>query len=295
MKFDKTQIKNWLQLIRFPNLFTIPGDILLGYFVVSQGQDSWSWRTVALILISMMLYSAGLIMNDIFDYDEDLKERPDRPLPSKKIPLEKAKQVMILLFAFSVVISAIISQKAFIFTLLLILTIYLYNGPLKKQGIIAGAAMGICRMLNVFLGASSWSGDWNFSINVVGIVEALYIVGVCLIAKDETVKLPSKAIRTFTFKLLAVGTIFLLIINAAPLISIALCAGLVYVAWRTTESIKDLPLAHLPRKIGEMIRLLILISAAYTSIFAPEQIKTLIFILLMYPLAKFTSKRFYAS
>ena len=295
MKFDKNQINNWLQIIRFPNLFTIPGDILLGYFVVSQGQDSWSWRTVALILISLMLYSAGLIMNDIFDYDEDLKERPDRPLPSKKVSLEQAKQVMAILFATSVALSAIISLNAFIITTLLILTIYLYNGPLKKQGIVAGASMGTCRMLNVFLGASSWSGDWNFSIIAVGLIEALYIVGVCLIAKDETVRLPSKAVRTFTFKLIAIGTLPLLIINQGSIISIALCGGLVYVAWKTTESIKGLPLAHLPRKIGEMIRMLILISAAYISILAPEQIKTLIFILLMYPLARFFAKRFYAS
>ena len=295
MKFDKKQINNWLQLIRFPNLFTIPGDILLGYFVVSQGQDFWSIRTVALIIISMMLYSAGLIMNDLFDYEEDLRERPDRPLPSKKVPLEQAKKVMTILFAVSVATAAILSLNAFIFTVALILCIYLYNGPLKKQGIVAGVTMGLCRMFNVFLGASTWSGDWNFSIYLVGLIEAAYIVGVCLIAKDETVKLPSKPVRTFTFKLIAVGTLILLIINKAPIISIAFCGGLIYLSWKITESMKDIPLALVPPKIGQMIRMLIIMSAAYISIFAPEQIKTLIFFLLLYPIAGFAGKKFYAS
>ena len=295
MKFDKKQVNNWLQIIRFPNLFTIPGDILLGYFVVSAGFAAWSWQVVLLTLISMMLYSAGLIMNDLFDYEEDLRERPSRPLPSGAIKKEDAQKAMAILFAVSIVSSVIISQTALIFTVLLILCIYLYNGPLKKQGIVAGVAMGLCRMFNVFLGASAWEGDWNFSIYLVGLIEAVYIVGVCLIAKDETVKLPSERVRTFTFKLIAAGTLVLLIINKAPLIGIALSGALVYLAWKVTESIKEIPLALLPPKIGQMIRTLIIMSAAYVSIFAPENYKTIVFLLLLYPIAGFVGKKFYAS
>lgn len=295
MKIDKKQIHNWLQLIRFPNLFTIPSDILLGYFVVSEGLDQISWRTFVLILISLMLYSGGLIMNDLFDYEEDRKERPERPLASGAIPIAQAQKVMTLLFAVAVAMSAIISLKALIFSSLLILTIYCYNGPLKKQGIVASVSMGLCRTFNVFLGASSWSGDWNFSIDIVAIVEGAYIVGICLIARNETVRLPKKTVRVFTFKLLAVGTLFLMLINQVTLLPFVLCSLLVYIAFRTTESIKDLPLAHLPRKIGEMIRNLTLISAAYVSLFAPAQITVIVCILLLYPLSQFFGKRFYAS
>ncbi len=33
----------------------------------------------------MAIYAAGIALNDVFDYEIDLKERPGRPLPSGRV------------------------------------------------------------------------------------------------------------------------------------------------------------------------------------------------------------------
>src|SRR5204862_7712842 len=77
------RMKAWLQLFRFPNLFTVPGDPLAGFLIATGGRlDS---RALCAVFASLCIYAAGLAMNDLADFAEDLRERPKRPLPSAAI------------------------------------------------------------------------------------------------------------------------------------------------------------------------------------------------------------------
>ena len=81
------KMKDWFELIRLPNLFTLPGDVLVGMAAVLTFTDfktQWT-HFLLLCLISALLYSGGLILNDFMDYEEDCAERPDRVLPSGRI------------------------------------------------------------------------------------------------------------------------------------------------------------------------------------------------------------------
>ncbi|KKL67904.1 hypothetical protein LCGC14_2130300, partial [marine sediment metagenome] len=76
----------WAQLLRAPNLLTVPGDPIVGYLLVAAvtGQGIGP-RIVLAGAISLLFYAAGLIQNDYFDLAEDRRDRPDRPLPSGRV------------------------------------------------------------------------------------------------------------------------------------------------------------------------------------------------------------------
>jgi 4-hydroxybenzoate polyprenyltransferase len=75
----------WLRLLRLPNLLTVPGDVLAGFLLApAAAGGAGSIRCLLAIPAGLLLYAAGLVLNDLFDYAEDLRDRPDRPLPSQR-------------------------------------------------------------------------------------------------------------------------------------------------------------------------------------------------------------------
>ena len=81
-------LKDYLQLVRFPGIFTAFSNVLVGYFF-SLYVNPESFSLPYLLVTSGMLFSAGMIFNDFFDINIDKKERPDRPLPSGKISKQR--------------------------------------------------------------------------------------------------------------------------------------------------------------------------------------------------------------
>ena len=80
----------YLRLMRIPNVFTAIADVAMGFLFVHDYQSPEQfprlWPTLALLIAaSSLLYTAGLVLNDLFDFEIDRKERPFRPLPSGQV------------------------------------------------------------------------------------------------------------------------------------------------------------------------------------------------------------------
>ena len=82
--------EDYLRLVRLPNLFTVPTNILVGYFALIAPVHIDVVQLLLLVTSSILLYASGLVLNDYFDIQIDLKERPYRPLPSRKISKQRA-------------------------------------------------------------------------------------------------------------------------------------------------------------------------------------------------------------
>ena len=155
----------WLRLLRLPNLFTAPGDSLAGYFLVMTFKGDVSinvWIIALLTAISVLTYAFGVVMNDVMDYQEDCRNRPERPLPSGKISRDRATIFCAQLWGLSVVLLVICTKlKCLVFydvlfvLLGLWLTIVLYNFWLKRYRLVGSIAMGLCRGLNFLLGVTA--------------------------------------------------------------------------------------------------------------------------------------------
>ena len=81
-------LKTVLQLVRFPGIFTAFSNVLVGFFLASEGNLELT-ELPFLLTTTGLLFSGGMMMNDYVDHKTDLIERPKRPLPSKKISREK--------------------------------------------------------------------------------------------------------------------------------------------------------------------------------------------------------------
>src|SRR6185369_15287585 len=78
--------------MRLPNLFTSMADVLMGYWLT---HETLSPVGVFLLLLgsSGCLYIGGMVLNDVFDIEQDRQERPRRPLPSGRVAESHAKAI----------------------------------------------------------------------------------------------------------------------------------------------------------------------------------------------------------
>ena len=105
---DSSKLLAYLQLFRAPNVFTAIADVAMGFvFVTGSLQPVGGFLCLA--LASCLLYTAGMILNDVYDFDVDLKERPSRPLPSGRISRGWARVLGYVMLAGGVLLAACVS------------------------------------------------------------------------------------------------------------------------------------------------------------------------------------------
>ena len=183
-------LRAYLELVRLPNIFTAMADVAMGFLLVRPLSDRWDGCILALLLVaSSMLYAAGMVLNDLFDFEIDTQQRPARPLPSGRISRTAARWFggeLLLLGAAAAWAGACVSGdlRPGIVAGLLIGCIVLYDGWLKRTPL-GPPAMGGCRMLNVLLGMSVAAGPWTEAHWLVAGGIGTYIVGVTWFARRE--------------------------------------------------------------------------------------------------------------
>jgi 4-hydroxybenzoate polyprenyltransferase len=190
---DETQpaggaLRAYLQLLRLPNVFTSMADVAMGYLLTHDALGNWP-LPVALLVASTALYLAGMVLNDVFDVDLDARERPERPIPSGRIPLPAAARLGFGLLALGASAgcgaAALAGQaRPAIVAVGLAALVVAYDRLLKSTPV-APLAMGGCRMLNVLLGMSAAAGPWHDYDLLVAAGIGLYIAGVTWFARTE--------------------------------------------------------------------------------------------------------------
>lgn len=148
-------IKDYLVLVRLPNLFTLPSNILVGMATVSSLAFTLTSFTQFLLLvtISVLLYCVGIVLNDLYDFDIDKKERPNRPLPSGKISRRSAIVLVAIFSTIALILSLQVSFSTLVISSILFSVIFGYDKYLKNTH--AGPfTIASARVINVLLGTS---------------------------------------------------------------------------------------------------------------------------------------------
>jgi 4-hydroxybenzoate polyprenyltransferase len=147
--------RQYLALIRLPNVFTAPPNVLAGYFAAVAPSEASGVHLAALMASSGLLYVAGIVLNDYFDMEVDRKERPSRPLASGKIQKSHAMTLALAAVVAANAISLVAAGPASLaISTALTAVIVAYNYCLKRNAVAGPLAMGGARFLNVILGAS---------------------------------------------------------------------------------------------------------------------------------------------
>ena len=189
-KETKGVLHAWLNLIRPPNLVTIPGDPLAGFLTAtsSAGSNIDVVNALACVVSALFLYISGLILNDVADYREDLRERPERPLPSGKISHRLALSVGLLGLVCGVACAGIAGVLSAATALGIALLVLLYNFVTRRWAWLGFFNMGACRGASVVLGASAVGINPMWSFNVLKAVACVvvYVMYISVVAYRET-------------------------------------------------------------------------------------------------------------
>ncbi len=167
--------------MRAPAVFTAMSNVFAAHLILTQGEIAWP-GLLLLLGSTAALYSGGMTLNDWFDYDVDLLERPSRPLPSGRISRRHALLFGSLLLAGGVGLDALAGTPSFYLALFIASLVLIYNGGLKRT-VAGGLAMGGGRYLNWLLGFSLLPLTEQSLLIPIPIF--LYIMAITLLSREE--------------------------------------------------------------------------------------------------------------
>lgn len=280
-------VLSWMRLVRLPNVFTAIADVSMAYWIPRSGDAPLFTVSLAMIAASSaMLYAAGMASNDLFDLDEDRRDRPFRPLPSGAISPFAASVLTAALFAGALLASAAASTRSLVFASALAAAILLYNRVHKRIDALAPAGMGMCRTLNVLLGASaaSQAGDHE-TVGAVALANGVYVAGITLFARSEASRSPRKRLALGLAVMaagLAIHAATLLVLRANSPFAWILLLGTAALVGRFAMLARESQVpADVQRTVKTAILGLIAIDAAMAFAFAGGPAGATVFVLLL--------------
>jgi 4-hydroxybenzoate polyprenyltransferase len=147
-------LRQYLLLVRLPNIFTAPSNVLTGYVAaVVPAANADALQLSLLMLSSTLLYIAGIVFNDYFDIGLDKRERPYRPLPSGSISTKIALLIAIISLISANILAFTASMSSLAVCIFVSVMVIGYDYRLKNT-FFGPIAMGVIRSLNIILGAS---------------------------------------------------------------------------------------------------------------------------------------------
>ena len=210
-------LKNIFQLIRFPGIFTAFSNVLIGFFLITNG--NFEFNVLPFLLTTTGLLFAGtMVMNDYSDHKIDSVERPKRPLPSGKISRNTAIYLTIICFSIGNLSAVMIGETSIIISLLMTGLIISYNFKLKNITSAGIFTISAIRFLNIILGFSIV--ELSLEILPYAIPVAIYVVGISILAKNELDANSKDRILNKIFLILTISSIIYLIVQNYSWISI---------------------------------------------------------------------------
>jgi 4-hydroxybenzoate polyprenyltransferase len=276
----------WMQLLRLPNLLTVPGDALAGGVLAAAAWPGAAvWGAVGAMLL---VYAGGLVLNDCCDVPQDAAERPERPLPSGRVSLRTALTVALALLAAGLALALVVcGPEACLLALGVVFFVVIYDTGGKGIPVLGPLLMGACRGGSVLVGAVA-AGDLTAGLPAA-VLALLYTASVTFLAKDEaTDRRPGMLRAILPGLVLAVGAIAArcilpIDVGAARLASagvwlltLAGGPGLLLLLWSAGEAVL---IGHgvatgerpVPPSIGRLVRIMITIQAAWLVWFLPPE------------------------
>jgi 4-hydroxybenzoate polyprenyltransferase len=174
-------IRGYLELLRPPNVVTAMADVLAGYAVAGLGNSrALPW----LLAATACLYAGGVVLNDFFDRRLDAVERPERPIPSGRVPAWHAAGLGSALLIAGVASAARATAPAAAIASGIAALVVLYDAWGKHQAAFGPLNMGLCRGLNLVLGMAAVpatiSGHWPLAL-----LSFVYIAAATAVSRGE--------------------------------------------------------------------------------------------------------------
>ncbi|MHC5001833.1 MAG: UbiA family prenyltransferase [Planctomycetota bacterium] len=191
-------LRAYVELARLSNAPTCATNVLVGAAAAAAATGrTLDWTAAALTSIGVvLLYVAGMALNDLVDVDLDRRERPRRPLPSGRVSMSGARRFVAATLALGWGLLAVQGWGPLWFATVLVVAIVLYD-LLHRAGAAAVILMGLCRGLvypvafTAALTADGGSPDWTVVAWPAAAMTA-YIVALSVVARREMAPSPGR-------------------------------------------------------------------------------------------------------
>ena len=172
-------LRPYLALARVSNLPTVWTNVLAG---IALATSTGGTATVLLAMLGVsLLYCGGMVFNDVADVEEDVVQRPSRPIPSGAITRSSAAAFGGFLFIAGAGLLLAISRATAPWLAGLLVAIIYYDLR-HKEDPLGPVVMGVCRGL-VYCVAASVVAVVTVPVLVGAAVIAGYVTMLTLVAK----------------------------------------------------------------------------------------------------------------
>lgn len=180
----------YIKIMRPANLVTSVADVLAGvaisgYFLTTEFEIQHVFPILLLCISTIGLYSGGVIFNDVFDAERDVKERPDRPIPSGSITKKDATVFGGICFTVGIMAAAMVNLTALALAGLIMIAALTYDKWSKHMTVTGPINMGLCRGMNLLLGVSIFSRYPEIWWLVIATIPIVYIASLTIINRRK--------------------------------------------------------------------------------------------------------------
>ncbi|MEQ6119020.1 UbiA-like protein EboC [Reichenbachiella sp. MALMAid0571] len=287
----------FLVLMRPANIVTAISDIVAGVAIAGVlGSGISSIQTsnfIYLILSTIGLYGGGIVFNDVFDFETDQKERPERPIPSGKVTYKQAVFLGSFLLTFGVGFASLVSVVSMLIAIVIVITALFYN-KYAKHNIVAGPLnMGICRGLNLLLGMSVISGELP-EFWMICFIPIVFIAAITLTSQGEVLgNNKMSVVFALSLDVMVAGVIILLAWNGIMNLWTVLPFVILWISMNLSAKLKAIS-TNEPKYIMKAVKMgvlsLIPLNASYVAGFSNWTYG--LAVLLLLPISIILSKKF---
>ena len=176
----RVNLRAYLQLLRPANVMTAVADVLAGFAIAG---EPFPGVLPPLVAATACLYAGGVTLNDVFDRRIDGVERPERPIPSGRVPVSSAAALGALLLAGGIVAASRATREAGLLAAAIAALVLLYDAWGKRHAV-GPLNMGLCRALNLLLGVAAapaaLARNWPLAL-----LPLTYIAAVTALSRGE--------------------------------------------------------------------------------------------------------------
>jgi 4-hydroxybenzoate polyprenyltransferase len=280
--------------MRPANIVTSVADVLAGIAISGYifGPEIDFLPIILLCLSTIGLYGGGIVFNDVFDFELDKIERPERAIPSGAVKLSEAIILGLFLLIFGIVSAFLHSILSGTIALLIAICALVYNRYSKHHPFIGPLNMGACRGLNLLLGVSIIAHSLNNSY-IIALVPLVYIFSITMISQGEVHGSNKNKLFLGAFLYALVVGVMLFFAWQRAQILLALIF-IVPFAWMIFKPLFKAIQEPVGKNIGLAVKAgvisLILMDAAVAAVFG--SLGLAFFIAILLPLSIWLSKRF---
>lgn len=283
------KVISFLQLIRLPAGCSIISSVIVANTLATHGNIN----PVVLIFsltASLCLYFGGMVLNDCFDYSEDFRDRPERPLPSQQINLKIAWLLGYSLLLLGCLSAAMVNQQMLIISVFLALLILLYDSN-RLSAWPRAINMGLCRYTNWLMALAVL--PLSMTILLIPIPILFYVIALTRLSQVET----STASLTRVYELSIILLISFVCLILLVKLTIVSSLFLIVLGGYYLSLILPLIKSHTPKQIqhivGQLVFGLIPLDAAISLVYGYWE--TTIIVLLLIPLSRIIGRKLYVS